>query len=76
MLIRVSDEGPGLQGEELDRAFERFYRGTKNMKDKGTGLGLSIVKLIVERIGGKVSFDRTVDIGASIVFKLPKVPVK
>jgi heavy metal sensor kinase len=72
VLIRVSDEGPGLQGEEFDRVFERFYRGTKNATDKGTGLGLSIVKLIVERIDGKVSFDRSVEIGASIVFKLPR----
>lgn len=72
VLIKVSDEGPGLEGEEFDRVFERFYRGTKSATDKGTGLGLSIVKLIVERIHGKVSFDRSVDIGASIVFKLPK----
>jgi two-component system, OmpR family, sensor kinase len=71
-LIRVSDEGPGLHGEEFDRVFERFYRGTKNATDKGTGLGLSIVELIVERIDGKVSFDRSVDVGASIVFQLPR----
>jgi heavy metal sensor kinase len=72
VLIRVSDEGPGLHGEEFDRVFERFYRGTKNATDKGTGLGLSIVELIVERIDGKVSFDRSVDVGASIVFQLPR----
>jgi heavy metal sensor kinase len=70
-LVTISDEGPGLQHEELERAFERFYKGPNNLTNEGTGLGLSIVKLVVERIGGDVSFDRATETGASIVFRLP-----
>lgn len=51
--IAVSDEGPGLAGEDEQRAFERFYRGSSYPgRPGGTGLGLAIVAALARRWGG------------------------
>ncbi|MFQ5905778.1 MAG: ATP-binding protein [bacterium] len=49
--ITVTDTGPGIEKERLDKIFEPFY----TTKHKGTGLGLSIVKSIVRANGGTIS---------------------
>nr|MBA2462926.1 HAMP domain-containing histidine kinase [Actinomycetota bacterium] len=54
--IAVEDTGPGLQAEELPRAFERFYLYSRYGRERpvGTGLGLAIVKQLAEGMGGSV----------------------
>ena len=54
--LRVEDTGPGLQAEELERAFERFYLYARYGRERrvGTGLGLAIVKALAEGMGGSV----------------------
>jgi signal transduction histidine kinase len=54
--LRVEDTGPGLEAEELERAFERFYLYTRYGRERrvGTGLGLAIVKALAEGMGGSV----------------------
>jgi len=56
ILIKVSDSGPGLPPEELDRVFTPFYRldASRNRDTGGAGLGLAIVKSCVEASGGTV----------------------
>ena len=49
--LRVRDEGPGLEPEERERAFDRFWR---NRSGDGSGLGLAIVRRLVEQDGGTV----------------------
>ena len=49
--VSVSDEGPGLEPDEAERAFERFWRG--NEDGAGSGLGLAIVRATAERHGGR-----------------------
>jgi signal transduction histidine kinase len=49
--LRVRDQGPGLSPEELQRAFDRFWRARPG---EGSGLGLAIVKRLVEADGGTV----------------------
>ncbi|HVY91335.1 MAG TPA: HAMP domain-containing sensor histidine kinase [Bryobacteraceae bacterium] len=56
VLVRVSDSGPGLPPEELDRVFAPFYRpdASRARETGGAGLGLAIVKSCVEASGGTV----------------------
>ena len=72
--ISVSDDGPGIPAEALDRIFERFYRVDKaRSRDQGgTGLGLSIVKHIVQAHGGKVWAAIEVGKGTAFFFTLPR----
>ncbi|MBV1796397.1 cell wall metabolism sensor histidine kinase WalK [Siccirubricoccus sp. G192] len=55
--VAIANTGPGLAPEELDRAFERFFRGrnARSCRADGSGLGLSIAKWIIERHGGGIS---------------------
>lgn len=55
-VLRVEDTGPGLQQEERDRAFERFFLHERYGRERpvGTGLGLAIVKELTEAMGGSV----------------------
>jgi two-component system sensor histidine kinase BaeS len=68
--IAVEDTGPGLQPEELERAFERFYLHSRYGRERpvGTGLGLAIVKALAEGMGGSV--DVTSSPGTLTVFTI------
>src|SRR5206468_5243470 len=57
VLIRVSDNGPGLSPEDMSRLFGRFQRlsAKPTAGESSTGLGLSIVKRIIDMHGGEVS---------------------
>jgi two-component system sensor histidine kinase MprB len=52
--IEVADRGPGIDPEDRDRVFDRFYRATSARTQPGSGLGLSIVSQIAELHGGTV----------------------
>ena len=54
VVLRGTDDGVGVNEEELARLFERFYRADHARASRGTGLGLSIVKHIVGQAGGTV----------------------
>ncbi|MFF7216232.1 ATP-binding protein [Streptomyces sp. NPDC008238] len=66
--VTVSDEGPGIPEESMNRVFTRFWRGSKR---GGTGLGLYIVKGIVEAHGGTITVGRAPGKGAQFRFTLP-----
>ncbi|WP_059008505.1 sensor histidine kinase [Streptomyces specialis] len=68
MSVTVSDEGPGIPEEAMQRVFTRFWRGSDR---GGTGLGLYIVKGIVEAHGGTVTVGRSAGGGARFRFILP-----
>jgi signal transduction histidine kinase len=53
-FITIADEGPGMAQADLERAYDRFYRGSNADGTEGAGLGLSIVRKSVERNGGSV----------------------
>jgi len=56
VAVRITDSGPGLAPEALDRVFDKFYRGPAGGRgDGGAGLGLSITRGFVEAMGGRVA---------------------
>jgi signal transduction histidine kinase len=54
IVLRVSDDGPGIAPADLDRIFERFYRADQARGTPGTGLGLAITRHILRAHGGDV----------------------
>ena len=75
-LLEVLDTGPGLPAEQLERLFERFYRGdpsrTAAGDGPGTGLGLAIVRSIVELHGGRVTAANREGGGVAFRVELPQ----
>ena len=69
-VIRVSDHGPGIDAEDHDRLFERFYRG-KNAKSDGSGLGLALVKQQVGIHGGEITVDSDERRGTRFTLSFP-----
>jgi signal transduction histidine kinase len=74
--IAVSDNGPGIPEEQLERIFERFTRGDAGLTQRvgGTGLGLAISKSLVELHGGTIEAESTVGQGSTFRFRLPVAP--
>ena len=71
LALRVSDDGPGIGPEELDRIFDRFYRGPEQARGGGTGLGLSIVKSLVDIHGGTIDVRSPPGEGTTFTVRLP-----
>lgn len=74
VTIEVSDNGLGIEENQLPRLFERFYRVEKsrNRNEGGSGLGLAIVKHILESHGQTISVRSTVGLGSTFTFSLDK----
>ena len=53
-IVSVGDHGPGMTGEDLRSAYDRFYRGSASETVEGTGLGLAIARKSVERARGTI----------------------
>jgi two-component system, OmpR family, sensor histidine kinase KdpD len=68
--VQVSNQGPHVPYEHLERIFDKFYRITAADRVTGTGLGLSICKGIVEAHGGRIWAENVSD-GLAFNFTLP-----
>jgi two-component system sensor histidine kinase KdpD len=77
VVVRVSDEGPGIAAEERDTVFDVFYRVRAGDKQAaGTGLGLSICRGLIEAHGGRIeALPGPGGRGTTIAFWLPVQPV-
>ncbi len=78
-VIYIEDNGPGIQAEDIDRIFERFYTDRPESEGFGqnSGLGLSISRQIAEAHGGSLRAENIVDndgatlLGARFILSLP-----
>ncbi len=69
-LIRVTDTGPGIPEEALDKVFDPFFTTKKG----GTGLGLSICYTIVKAHGGEIEVRSRLGEGTTVLVSLPAGP--
>ncbi|OCJ17089.1 histidine kinase [Rhizobium sp. AC44/96] len=78
-IVYVEDNGPGIQAEDIDRIFERFYTDRPESEGFGqnSGLGLSISRQIAEAHGGSLRAENIIDaesekiVGARFILALP-----
>ncbi len=69
VVVQVSDNGPGIDSQVIDRIFEPFV--TTKPAGKGTGLGLSVCQTLVDRLGGTIAVRNRADGGACFEVCLP-----
>lgn len=71
--VAVTDQGDGIPEDELDRVFERFFRGdpSRSRRKGGSGLGLSIVKHVVQNHGGDIRVWSQLGKGSTFTIRLP-----
>jgi two-component system phosphate regulon sensor histidine kinase PhoR len=70
--ISIEDQGMGIKPENLDRIFERFFRAPAGLVSaKSNGLGLSLVKLLVEKLNGKITVKSTLNKGSEFIVSIP-----
>lgn len=76
VVLRVVDDGAGVEARHLPRLFERFYRvdAGRAREQGGTGLGLAIVKHLVEGMGGAISVESEPGRGTRFSVTLPAGP--
>lgn len=74
LMVRVTDNGLGIDKKHINRIFERFYRveSSRSREVGGSGLGLSIVKHIIEAHGEHIYLDSKIDVGSEFSFTIQK----
>lgn len=74
VALSVTDDGPGFPPGDVERAFQRFYRGDPSRSGTGTGLGLAIVRELARAHGGDAVAENVAPHGARLSVLLPETP--
>ena len=70
--LSVSDSGIGIDAENHQAVFERFYRVNGSESAPGAGLGLALVKELAEAFGGSVELESRLEFGTAVDVLLPR----
>ena len=73
-VVAVTDRGVGIPRQDIDRVFDRHYRGSNVSGVVGTGIGLYLVKTVVDLHGGSVTVESAEGVGTTFRVNLPVVP--
>jgi len=70
--VSVSDQGAGIPQKDMEKIFDKFYRGSQNRKmPGGTGLGLAVCQTIILSHGGQIWAESKIGHGSTFYFRLP-----
>lgn len=72
--VEIADDGIGMEPEQAERVFERFYKADKARNAGGSGLGLSIAQKIAEPHGGSIEVESKRGEGTLFRVILPAEP--
>ena len=74
VIVRINDNGEGIEKKNIPRLFERFFRVDKSgaRSEGGSGLGLAIVKHIIEVHDEKIYVESEFGVGSEFSFTLKK----
>jgi len=70
LMIRVNDNGVGIEMDQLENIFKMFYRASQSAQ--GAGLGLYIAHETAEKLGGKIMVESEHKHGTTFTFMIPK----
>ncbi|NLY46670.1 MAG: hypothetical protein GX053_11910 [Tissierella sp.] len=73
--VTVKDTGIGIEKDQLDKMFLRYYQADKSLtrNAEGSGIGLSLTKSMVELHGGTIDIESEIGKGTKFIIKLPKI---
>jgi signal transduction histidine kinase len=75
VLLTICDSGTGIPSEDLNKIWDRSFRGDKSRAQRGLGLGLSLVKAVVIAHGGTIDVSSIQGQGTKFSIHLPSIPV-
>ncbi|MBU3171186.1 sensor histidine kinase [Clostridium estertheticum] len=73
ICITIKDNGSGIHPEDIHYIFKRFYRSRFSKEMDGTGIGLTLAKAIVEKHGGSITVESTLNQGTTFYLTFPKL---
>jgi two-component system, OmpR family, sensor kinase len=73
-VVTVEDNGLGIPAADIDRLFERYFRGSNVSGIVGTGVGLNLVKMVVDLHGGEILVESKEGKGSRFTVRLPIAP--
>lgn len=78
LVLEIEDNGIGIDKDDLDRIFERFYRVSRSRSRniEGTGLGLAIVKHIVRSLDAKIFVESELGLGTKFTIEFDLVKIR
>lgn len=78
LVLEIEDNGIGIDKDDIDRIFERFYRVSRSRSQniEGTGLGLAIVKHIVRSLDAKIFVESELGLGTKFTIEFDLVKIR